>query len=84
MSVGFPREEYWCGLLCLSPGGLPNPGIEPTFPAWQVDTLPLNHLGRPIGVWVLTKPDCVPPNHLMLLYIFSCRSFPLDSNLSHQ
>ena len=24
---------------------LPDPGIEPTSPAWQVDSLPLNHLG---------------------------------------
>ena len=23
------RQEYWSGLPCLSPGGLPNPGIKP-------------------------------------------------------
>ena len=27
--MGFSRQEYWSGLLCLSPGDLPNPGIEP-------------------------------------------------------
>ena len=32
-SMGFPRQEYWSGLLCPSPGDLPNPGIEPMFPA---------------------------------------------------
>ena len=30
---GFPRQEYWCVLPFPSPGGLPNPGTEPTFPA---------------------------------------------------
>ena len=33
LSVGFPRQEYWSGLPCPSPGGLPDPGMEPTFPA---------------------------------------------------
>ena len=28
MSMGFSRQEYWSGLLCPSPGDLPNPGIE--------------------------------------------------------
>ena len=32
-SMGFPRQEYWSGLLCLSPGDLPNPGIKPMSPA---------------------------------------------------
>ena len=26
---GFSRQEYWSGLLFLSPGDLPEPGIEP-------------------------------------------------------
>ena len=29
LSMGFPREEYWSGLPCPSPGDLPDPGIEP-------------------------------------------------------
>ena len=29
-SMGFSRQEYWSGLLCPSPGDLPNPGIEST------------------------------------------------------
>ena len=29
LSMGFSRQEYCSGLLCLSPGDLPNPGIEP-------------------------------------------------------
>ena len=27
---GFSSQEYWSGLLCPSPGGLPNPGIKST------------------------------------------------------
>ena len=45
LSMGFPRKEYWNGLPFPSPGDLPDPGIEPTSPAWQVDSLPLSHLG---------------------------------------
>ena len=29
LSMGFPRQEYWSGLPCPSPGDLPNPGVEP-------------------------------------------------------
>ena len=29
LSMGFSRQEYWSGLLCLSPGDLPHSGIEP-------------------------------------------------------
>ena len=33
LSTGFPRQEYWNGLPCSSPGNLPHPGIEPMPPA---------------------------------------------------
>ena len=29
LSMGFPRQEYWNGLLCPPLGDLPDPGIEP-------------------------------------------------------
>ena len=38
--MGFPRQEYWSGLPFLSPGHLPNPGIEPGSPALRADSLP--------------------------------------------
>ena len=38
-SMGFSRQEYWSGLPFPSPGDLPNPGIEPSSPAFQADTL---------------------------------------------
>ena len=43
LSMEFPRQEYWSGLPFPSPGGLPNPGIEPM----QVGSLSLCHLGSP-------------------------------------
>ena len=38
-SMGFSRQECWNGLPFLSPGDLPNPGIEPRSPALQADSL---------------------------------------------
>ena len=43
LSMGFPRQEYWSGLLFPSPGDLPNPGMEQHLLHWQVDSLPLSH-----------------------------------------
>ena len=33
LSMGFLGQEYLSGLPLLSPGDLPDPGIEPTSPA---------------------------------------------------
>ena len=38
-SMGFSRQEYWSGLPFPSPGDLPDPGIEPRSPSFQVDAL---------------------------------------------
>ena len=38
-SMGFSRQEYWSGLPFPFPGDLPNPGIEPGYPALEADTL---------------------------------------------
>jgi len=32
LSKEFSRQEYWSGLPFLSPGDLPDPGIEPPSP----------------------------------------------------
>ena len=45
LSMEFPGQEYWSGLLFPSPGDLSNPGIQPESPTWQVGSLPLSHLG---------------------------------------
>ena len=39
LSMGFPRQEHWNGLLFPPPGDLPNPGIELfSFLHWQPDS----------------------------------------------
>ena len=48
LSMGFPRQEYWSGLLFPSPGDLPNPGVEPASPAGQVGSLTRSHQGNPL------------------------------------
>ena len=47
LSMGFSRQEYWSGLPFLSPGDLPDPGIEPQSPALQADSLPSKPPGKP-------------------------------------
>ena len=46
LSMGFSRQEYWSGLPFPSPGDLPNPGIEPWYPALQADALPSELPGK--------------------------------------
>ena len=38
------------GLPFPSLGALPDPGTEPVSPAWQVDSIPLSHLGHPLSI----------------------------------
>ena len=40
LGMEWSRQGYWSGLPFLSPGDLPNPGIEPRSPALQADSLP--------------------------------------------
>ena len=49
--MGFPRQEYWSGLPFPPPRNLPDTGIEPESPAWQVDSLPLRHWEGPKEAW---------------------------------
>ena len=49
--MGFSRQEYWSGLPRLSPGDLPDPGIELGFPTLEADSQEfrfLSHQGSPI------------------------------------
>ena len=56
----FSRQEYWSGLPFPPPGNLPDPGIIPASPAFQVDSLPLSHWGRLFG----------PRGHEFLLNVY--------------
>ena len=49
LSLGFPRQEYWCGLPFPSLRDLPNPRTEPVSPALQVDSLPTEPPGKPLN-----------------------------------
>ena len=46
LPMQFSRQEYWSGLPFISPGYLPNPGMEPGSPALQADSLPSEPQGR--------------------------------------
>ena len=48
LSTGFSRQEYYSGLLFLSPEDLPDPGIEPGSPTLQADSLPSEPPGKSI------------------------------------
>ena len=50
LSMGFSRQEYWSGLPYPPPGDLPNPGVEPRSPAFQVDSLPAETQGKMVGL----------------------------------
>ena len=53
--VGFSRQEYWSGLLCLlPPGDLPSPGIEPMSlmsPALAGGFFTTTPPGKPLNVF---------------------------------
>ena len=48
LSMGFPRQEYWSGLPFPPPADLLNPGLL----HWQVDYLPVRHLGSSDMLWL--------------------------------
>ena len=67
LSMGFSRQGYWSGLPYLSPGDLPNPGIEPGCPPLQADSL----TPEPPG-----KSKKTPySKHDLVLNHFSCVQF---------
>ena len=49
LSVGFSRQGYRSGLPFPSPGDLLTQGSNLRLLHWQVDSLPLSHLGSPRG-----------------------------------
>ena len=59
----FSRQEYWSGLPCLSPGDVPNPGIDPRSPALQADSLSAEPPGkfRNTGVGILIPSPGIFP-----------------------
>ena len=67
LSLGFSKQEYWSGLPFPSPGDLPDPGIEPRFPALQGDSLlsePPDGTGVNYKLQEVTAP-CLAPSHTL-------------------
>ena len=54
LSVGFSRQEYWSGLPCPVPGGLPDPGIQPSsLPALTGGFFTISPPGKPYNALVV-------------------------------
>ena len=47
LSTGILQQEYWSGLPCPPPGGLPNPGVKPRALALPADSLLSGQPGKP-------------------------------------
>ena len=47
LTMGFSQQAYWSELPFPPLGDLPNPGIRPGSPAFQVDSLPTELSGKP-------------------------------------
>ena len=52
--MGLSRQEYWSGLLCPPPGGLPDPGIEPASLALAGGYFTTEPPGKPNKVYTET------------------------------
>jgi len=68
LSMGFPRQEYWCSLPFPSPGHLPDPGIEPVTPSLA-------------GRFFTTKPPGKPRKEVRQLNKIDLKSPPQFSKL---
>ena len=67
LSKGFPRQEYWSGLHFLLQGILQTQGSNPhplCLLHWQVDSLPLHHLGSPVVFHQFSS--VLSPSHVWL------------------
>ena len=62
LSVGFSRQEYWSGLPCPPPRDLLDLRIKPASPTLQVDSSPVDPLGKPI--------------YIQCIYVYTICRFP--------
>ena len=83
LSMGFSRQEYWSGLPCPPPEGLPDPGTEPSYALlllhWQAGSLPVAPPGKHIYICVCSLMSLVSSCFINLGYTVNCLSFPLYS-----
>ena len=76
-SMGFSRPEYRSGQPSLPPGVPPNPGIKPTSPTLQADSLPAEPPGklRNIGVGSLPLLQQIFLTQELNWALLHCRQF---------
>ena len=79
-SMGFPRQEYWSGLPFLSPGDLPDPGIEPGSPALEAEALPSEPPGKPQK----KEREAQTGKRLLFAFLLLSRSVVPDSVRPHR
>ena len=82
----FPRQEYWSGLPFPSPGGLPDPGIEPRSPALAGGFFTGKPPGKPqalkITTWKIKKHPLRKVVCIFLsLHIHKDKNGRLDGNM---
>ena len=75
LSMRFFKHEYWNALPFPSPGDLPHPGIEPTSPAVQADSLPMSHWGSHMLSGVIIKPYLIISSPDSLLTVLKTYPF---------
>ena len=63
LSVGFPRQEYWNGVLFPTPRALPDPGMVPIFLVSPALAAVFQSLSR---VQLCDPMDCSMPGFLVL------------------
>ena len=69
LSMAFSRQENWSGLPFPSLGHIPDPGLEPTSPVSQVDSLLLSYQGFPYVYMCV----CIQYIYLCIyLFIYIC------------
>ena len=68
----FSRQEYWSVLQFPPPGDLPDPELNLRVLSllhWQVDSLPLNHMGSPLCLFYHNRKKRNTSNTIYLLQI---------------
>ena len=76
-SMGFSRQEYWSELPFLSPGDLPDPGIEPRSPALWADALTSEPPGGQTFLWSLLIHLWICLSLLKILYYILLAFMPI-------
>ena len=85
----FSKQEYWSGLPFLTPGDLPNSGIEPMSPALAggfFTTLPPGirpHVNPKLLIYPFPYPPLLFGNHKYVFYVVDLLLFYREAHLYH-